>query len=647
MAFPPQFLDELRARVSLVDLIGRRVKLQKRGREWVGLSPFQNEKSPSFTVVPEKGFFHCFSSGEHGDAIGWVMRMDGLSFPEAVEKLAGEVGLEVPKSSPEERAAEERRTSLYDVLEIACAWYETQLERSWGREAKAYLENRGLTGHAISSFRLGYAPNERGALLKHLKAKGVEVALAAEAGLVKIPEGGGEPRDYFFDRVLFPIADRRGRIVGFGGRTLAPDGKPKYLNTPETPLFRKGRQLYNLDRARKAAYDSGEVIVAEGYMDVIALSEAGFGAAVAPLGTAVTEEQIAELWRLAPEPIICLDGDEAGQRAGMRVAERALPGLRPGISLRFAVLPPGEDPDSLLRAQGTKALREVLQAARPLSELVWLRATAGRDVSTPERRAGLRQELLEVTGQIAEENVRRAYREDLLARFEETYGRGARRRQAWEARRGAGGRGGQSGYGGGGHGGGYGGARRRGGGRDFREPAVPLPFARPAPSQLGRRLEQGLLACAIEHPDLAAEDCEAFAELGFSAPEFDRLRRAVADAVALTPDLDSDTLKRHLFQSDLADTAEEVLSEAVFLHAPFARPQAPLAEAREGWHLLCSRLRAAQPDPDAAEAARQLAQEMGEDTLERLRVRQRLARDEDPRYATRPDPEFGDAGRKE
>ncbi len=622
MAFPPHFLDELRARVSLVDLIGRRVKLQKRGREWVGLSPFQSEKTPSFTVVPDKGFFHCFSSGEHGDAIGWVMRIEGLSFPEAVERLAGEVGLEVPKSSPAERAEEERRAGLYEVLEAACAWYETQLERNWGREARAYLERRGLSGHAVKSFRLGYAPNERGALLKHLKAKGVTPEQAAAAGLVKIPEEGDEPRDYFFDRLIFPIADRRGRIIGFGGRTLAPDGKPKYLNTPETGLFRKGRQLYNLDRARKAAHDSGEVVVAEGYMDVIALSEAGFAAAVAPLGTAVTEEQIAELWRLAPEPIVCLDGDEAGQRAGMRVAERALPGLAPGRSLRFAVLPAGEDPDSLLRGQGARALRQVLQAAKPLSELVWLRATAGRDVSTPERRAGLRQTLLEVTGRIADESVRRAYREDLLARFEETYGRGARRRQAWEAR---------PAFAAAGH------RRHRGGRHQPERPAVPL-LARPAPGQLRRRLEQALLACAIGHPELPAEDCETFAALPLTTPAFDRLRRAIADALALAPDLDSDTLRRHLLASDSADAADGVLADAVFLHAPFARRGAPLAEAREGWHRLCARLQAAQPDPEAAEAVRLLAQDMGEDTLERLRARQRLVGEADPR--------FGGAGRK-
>ncbi len=611
MAFPPDFLDELRARVSLVDLVGRRVTLKKRGREWVGLSPFQTEKTPSFTVVPDKGFFHCFSSGEHGDAIGWVMRMEGLSFPEAVEKLAGEVGLEVPRSSPEAQQQAEQRKSIHEVLEIACRWYQSQLRGAAGAEARDYLSRRGLDDAAIERFRLGYAPDTRGALLKHLRANKVELELAVAAGLVKRPEGGGEPRDYFFGRLLFPIADRQGRILGFGGRTLAPDGKPKYLNTPETSVFHKGRCLYNLDRARKAARDSGEVVVAEGYMDVIALDQAGLPAAVAPLGTAVTEEQIVELWRLVPEPIICLDGDQAGQKAGMRVAERALPGLQPGRSLRFATLPAGEDPDSLLRGQGARALRQVLDAARPLSDLVWLMLTSGRDLGTPERRAGLRQDIFRLSGTIADEGVQRAYRDELLGRYDESYGPAARRRQRWEARK-------------------AGGERR---GRDF-GPARPT-LDRPSPALLRRRPEQALLACALNHPDLAAEDCESFAEVPLSGPEFDRLRRAMADALAQRPDLDSQSLKDHLTDLGFAPLLEAILTEPVYLHAPFARAQAPFAEARRGWREVTARLRQARQDPETAEAVRQLAAELdgaaGEDLLQRLRARQQLVLRDDPR----------------
>ncbi|WP_162906658.1 DNA primase [Algihabitans albus] len=611
MAFPPDFLDELRSRVSLIDLIGRRVPLKKRGREWVGLSPFQSEKSPSFTVVPDKGFFHCFSSGEHGDAIGWVMRIEGLSFPEAVEKLAGEAGLQVPRPTPEAKAEAEKRKSIYEVLELACSWFEQQLGRSWGEEAKRYLQRRGLSEPTIERFRLGYAPNDRGILLKYLKMNKVDVELAAAAGLVKIPEGGGEPRDYFFNRVLFPIADRQGRIIGFGGRTLEPDGKPKYLNTPETAVFRKGRSLYNLDRARKTAHETGEVIVAEGYMDVIALDQAGFSASVAPLGTAVTEEQIAELWRLAPEPLICLDGDQAGQKAGMRVAERALPGLQPGRSLRFALLPAGDDPDSLLSAQGPKALRQVLDAAKPLSDLVWLMLTAGRDLATPERRAGLRQDILRLTGGIADEGVKAAYREELLARYDEAYGFGSRRRQRSDSRPE-----GRSG-------------RARGGYRDQREP-IRTAFDRPAPALLRRRPEQMLLACALNHPELAAEDCETLAAVQLSSADFDRLRRAITDALANQPDLDSDTLQGHLSQLGFTGVLAAVLSEPVYLHAPFARSNRPLAEARHGWRDLMERLWSAQQASEEIDTVRQLAADMREDSLQRLRAHQQLSQKTDP-----------------
>ena len=622
MAFPPDFLDELRSRVSLTDLIGRRVPLKKRGREWVGLSPFQSEKSPSFTVVPEKGFFHCFSSGEHGDAIGWVMRMEGLSFPEAVEKLAGEAGLQVPQPTPEAKAEAEKRKSVHDVLEMACAFFEQQLRRSWGEQAKSYLERRGLSAATIERFRLGYAPSDRGLLLKHLRANKVDLELAASAGLVKLPEGGGEPRDYFFNRVLFPIADRQGRIIGFGGRTLEPDGKPKYLNTPETVVFRKGRSLYNLDRARKAAHAAGEVVVAEGYMDVIALDQAGFPACVAPLGTAVTEEQIAELWRLTTEPLICLDGDQAGQKAGMRVAERALPGLQPGRSLRFALLPPGEDPDSLLRAQGPQALRQVLDAARPLSDLVWLMLTTGRELATPERRAGLRQEIMKLTGVIADEGVKAAYRDDLLARYDEAYGFGSRRRGRqdgrFQVRKG-----------------------RYGGDLLGSQGSGSAAFDRPAPGLLRRRPEQMLLACALNHPELAAEDCENLAAVRLSSPDFDRLRRAVADALANRPDLDSDTLQDHLSQLGFAEALAAVLSESVYLHAPFARANRPLAEARQGWRDLMDRLWIAQQAHEDIDTARQLAADMKEESLERLRVRQQLNQRTDPGLRTGPKTESG------
>ena len=387
--FPPSFLDEIRARVSLVSVIARGVRLTRKGREHSGLCPFHNEKSPSFTVNEDKGFYHCFGCGAHGDVISFEMQVHHLSFVEAVERLAGEAGLEVPKQTVEERERAQRAASLYDVMEAACVFFERELRRAVGQTALGYLRGRGVDDQAIGCFRLGYSPDSRSALLQVLKAAGIPEPLAVEAGLLISPEGGGEPFDRFRGRVMFPITDRRGRVIAFGGRILG-DGQPKYLNSPDTPLFHKGRVLYGLAQAREPAASAGTVIVCEGYMDVIALNRAGFANAVAPLGTALTEDQIGLLWRMAAEPIICLDGDAAGQRAAAKAAERALPLLEPGRSLRFAAIPPPEDPDSLIRSRGAGAMQEVLDHALPLSEVLWRQELAGHSLDTPERCAAIR-----------------------------------------------------------------------------------------------------------------------------------------------------------------------------------------------------------------------------------------------------------------
>jgi DNA primase len=423
MSFTPQFLDELRQRVSLVNVIARKVKLQRRGREQTGLCPFHNEKSPSFTVSDEKGFFHCFGCGAHGDVIGFVMRSDGLSFPDAVERLAREAGLPIPVSSPEERERTQRQATLVSAMETAAAWYEQQLKSAVGREAMAYLKRRGLSDATLARFRLGYAPEGRTALRDALAKAGVSLELAIEAGLIGKGEDGSI-FDRMRGRVIFPIADRRGRVIAFGGRILE-DGQPKYLNSPETPLFHKGRTLYGLGQALRPARDSGEAIVAEGYMDVIALAQAGFAQSIAPLGTALTEEQMGELWRLVPEPTLCFDGDAAGERAAARAAERALPLLKPGQSLRFALLPAGEDPDSLIVARGAAAMREVLDGAMPLAEMVWRAGVLGRSFDTPERRAGLRQEIRGRLSRIADRPVQEAYRADFDRRLDQFFGLGS------------------------------------------------------------------------------------------------------------------------------------------------------------------------------------------------------------------------------
>ena len=339
MAIAPDFLDEIRARVGLGDVIARHVSLRRAGRELTGLCPFHNEKTPSFTVSEEKGFFHCFGCGAHGDVIGFVMRQEGLSFPEAVERLAGEAGLEVPKATPEEREAAKRAATLHDVMERACRFFEDELQGPRGVDARSYFARRGIDEETRARFRLGYAPDSKTGLRNAVMDGSHPEALLVEAGLLIRPDNG-TPYDRFRGRVIFPIADRRGRVIAFGGRLLG-DGKPKYLNSPDTPLFSKGRVLYGMATAREAAHRNGRVIVTEGYTDVIALNRAGFAESVAPLGTALTESHLHALWRMAPEPVLCFDGDAAGKRAAYRAAERAVPLLEPGRSLQFVTLPPG------------------------------------------------------------------------------------------------------------------------------------------------------------------------------------------------------------------------------------------------------------------------------------------------------------------
>ncbi|MGB8843025.1 MAG: DNA primase, partial [Aliidongia sp.] len=407
MSFPPAFLDEIRSRVPLAEMIGRHTRLVKRGREYSGLCPFHNEKSPSFTVNEEKGFFHCFGCGAHGDVIGYVMQTQNLGFLDAIEALAAEAGLEVPKPTPQERERAVREKTLNEVTEAACAFFQAQLQTRAGAAARAYLERRGLDDAAIERFRLGYAPGGNGLLKQHLLAEFPE-SLLLEAGLIGQKDGRDSSFDYFRDRVTFPILDRAGRVIAFGGRVTG-DGKPKYLNSPDTPIFHKGGVLYGLSWARAGIGKGAELVVTEGYMDVIAMHRAGFDGAVAPLGTALTEHQLAELWRLENEPVLCFDGDAAGQRAAGRALDRALPLLKPGKSLRFATLPPGEDPDTLIGKFGAAALQGVLKSAQPLAEVLWAQELAARPCDTPERKADLRNRLKARSGLIQDPGLALEY----------------------------------------------------------------------------------------------------------------------------------------------------------------------------------------------------------------------------------------------
>ncbi len=423
MRFPPQFLDELRARLPVSEVVGRRVRLRKAGREWKGLSPFNKEKTPSFFVNDQKMAWFDFSSGKNGNIFDFLMLTEGLSFPEAVERLAGQAGLALPAISREAEARDERRKTLNDVVELAAKFFEATLAARAGAKARGYLADRGLDPATQVKFRLGYAPPERFALKEHLGKEGISTEDMVEAGLLVAGEDIPVPYDRFRDRVMFPISDLRGRVIAFGGRALEKDAQAKYLNSPETPLFHKGGTLYNIAAARAAAHKGAPVIAVEGYVDVIAMVGAGFEATVAPLGTALTAEQLVLLWKMADEPTLCFDGDAAGHRAAYRAVDVALPLIKPGKSLKFASLPEGHDPDDLVRAGGRDAVTEVIAGARPLADVLWMRETEGGGLDTPERRAAFEARLAEVTATIGDDAVRKYYRRefgDRLRRLFET-----------------------------------------------------------------------------------------------------------------------------------------------------------------------------------------------------------------------------------
>jgi DNA primase len=417
MKFSDSFLDEIRARLPVSQVVSRRVPLKRAGREWKGLSPFNKEKTPSFTVNDQKGFYHCFSSGKHGDVFTFVMETEGLSFPEAVERLAGEAGLELPKPDPQfERTAKER-LGLFDALEAAARLFEEALVAHDGRDALHYAERRGLSRETLKEFRIGFAPNAKEALKAALLKKGFTEAQALDAGLIIKPDDGRPTYDRFRNRLTIPILDVKSRVIAFGARALDPEAEPKYLNSPETRLFDKGSTIFNFARARKSAFDRGEVIVVEGYMDVIALHQAGFANTVATLGTAFTERQMELLWQLAPEPIVCFDGDRAGEAAAARAIDRMLPNLCEGHSFRFAFLPEGSDPDDLVRTKGARALAECLASARPLIDVLWLRELKTHAIDTPERRAAFEERLERLLADIGNARVRDHYRREVKNRL--------------------------------------------------------------------------------------------------------------------------------------------------------------------------------------------------------------------------------------
>ncbi|HYS46576.1 MAG TPA: DNA primase [Rhizomicrobium sp.] len=581
MRYGEGLLEEIRRRTDLVQLVGRRVKLVRKGRVMWGCCPFHQEKSPSFKVENERRTYKCFGCGKGGDAFKWLVETEGLSFPEAVEKLAGEAGVELPKWSPEDEAREQKRKSLYDIVELAAKFYEAQLFDPAGREARDYLKGRGLDGAAAKQFRLGYSPSGNNALIGHLTAQNVTQDDIIAAGLARPAEDGRPMRDFFYNRVMFPIADGRGRIVAFGARALEADAKPKYINTGETALFSKGAQLYNFAGARAAAIQAGTIIVAEGYMDVIALVRAGFAHSVAPLGTALTEDQLHLLWRTAPEPILAFDGDAAGLKAAYRAAHLALPYLKPDHSLRFAFLPSGEDPDSYIAAQGAGAMTVLLEAALPLSQLLWRTETEGKDFSTPERRAGLEHNLKEIVDRITDAKIADYYRRSFDQQVFESFKRRAPAAPARGPARAP--------------------ARPAMGGKfrgDFKPRPLPgTPEAVSASVQASvlvragqagprqanevarhaKEMELGRLL--VEAPDIALAQAESLAILDLADPSLDRLRHELLNLAASGSSLEKAGVQTHFTRKGMADLLVRFAGAAV--EDPHASFQRALADLRE------------------------------------------------------------------
>jgi len=522
MRFPAHFLDEIRSRIPISDVVGTRVAWDKRksqpqrGDYWA-CCPFHGEKTPSFHADNRRGRYHCFGCGVSGDHFTFLVEQDGLSFPEAVERLAGDAGLQLPDRDPDAEKREAQRATLYDVMEAAAQFFQAQLQDAGGAEARAYLRGRGLTPEIQKRFRIGYAPAGRNVLKSWLAARKIDHGQMVESGLLVAGEDIPVSYDRFRDRVIFPISDLRGRIIAFGGRALSADVPAKYLNSPDTPLFHKGQVLFNGQMARAASRKGGPVIAVEGYTDAIACVVAGFEATVAPLGTALTEDQLRLLWQMSDEPILCFDGDAAGMKAAFRAVDLALPELKPGKSLNFAILPAGADPDDMIRNEGKAAFADVIARPRGLFDMLWTRETQGQSAETPERRAGIEAELRRAVKMIGDASVRRHYETALRERTEAVFGQP--------------------------------GPRRKGGGRDGgRDYARGSQHVAPSQSLLSNRLVRNraegpgladaiLIGCLVCHPEIAPERLERLADAELLHPDLVRLTETMALVLADAPDI--------------------------------------------------------------------------------------------------------------
>lgn len=544
MRFSTSFLDEIRDRVPISSVIGGRLTWDRkktntqRGDFWA-CCPFHGENTPSFHCEDGKGRYHCFGCGVSGDHFRFLTELDGMPFPEAVSRIADMAGVPMPARDPEAEKREEVRSSLSDVMALATQFFEEKLQAPEGAKARGYLRERGLSSATQTTFRIGYAPDSRNGLKQFLADKGVHKDQIEACGLVVHGADIAVSYDRFRDRIMFPIEDTRSRVIAFGGRALSPDVPAKYMNSPETELFHKGNVLYNLARARKAAGKDGSLIAVEGYMDVIALTQAGFENAVAPLGTALTENQLELMWRVAGEPLLCFDGDSAGIRAAHRAADLALSGLQPGKSVRFVLMSDGQDPDDLIKARGPEAFSALLNEARPMADMLWARETAGGVFDTPERRAQLERTLRDLTSRIRDENVRRHYAQDMRERAAMFFGRepGSGRYADGQGR---------------GQPGGYRRPGAAGSRRAVTDSLARSSMVKSAGGQVPLR-ETVLLVCAVNHAVLLEEQFDAFEALNIPPGDLKRLHGAVMDAIATQEITDRETLVAWLRQAGAGD----------------------------------------------------------------------------------------------
>ncbi|WP_340162359.1 DNA primase [uncultured Hoeflea sp.] len=586
MRFSPSFLDDIRERVPISDVIGRHVTWDRKKTntsrgDWWACCPFHGEKSPSFHCEDRKGRYHCFGCGVSGDHFKFLTELESLNFPEAVERVADMAGIALPAPDPQAAQRERQRATLEDVMEMAASYFEAELQGPQGARARAYLRDRGLSGRTIAAFRLGYSNDNRSALKEHLASRGVDKEQIEACGLVVHGPEIAVSYDRFRDRIMFPILSSRERVIAFGGRALQPGAPAKYLNSNETELFHKGNVLYNFARARRACGQDGTLIVVEGYMDVIALAQAGIDNVVAPLGTALGENQLKLLWRVTPQPVLCFDGDEAGQRAANRTVDLALPHIGPGRSLRIAVLPAGKDPDDLVRHDGRAPFDQVIASARPLADVVWSREAGSGVFETPESRAELEVKLRQATSLIADESLRRHYQQDMRDRMNAFFGGGPRYNNREQ---------GKSGGGSFGRGGGRGGRPGDGRGGAGANPARMAVSERLTQSGLVRghgpmpSLRETVLVMTVaNHPQMLHDEFDELAALEFDDKGLMRVWQVMLDAASVGGRFDRERLYAALEADGQGEFIARLETQIRNARIWTATAEAAAEDAREGY----------------------------------------------------------------